>query len=190
MVTGCGALGGSMLISYRHCRAPFLIPFMSTSDGFWGCPLFFQLQSFPHRLSKISSFPSGLFHHGNSWPPTSLCSSEGLLKSSSHLPQCYVVFPVAMAGIKTCQGRRVEGQSEQGKARRRWGRAWWEGVGGWNRNMLSASRREEGFLFHFLLFWFFFFFFFGLGLFLKVRRQTFSSEFCPQCSHSKTNPLL
>ena len=34
------------------------------------------------------------------------------------------------------------------------------------------------------------FFFFGLGLYLEVRRQTFSAEFCPQCSHSKRNPLL
>lgn len=108
-VTGCGALRRITLTFCQLCRAPFIIPFMSTSDGFLRHPLFFQPQCFPHRLSKISSFSPGLFRHGNSQPPARLCFSRAL-RFSSHLPQCYVVFPVMMAGINMCQGRRAEGR--------------------------------------------------------------------------------
>ena len=156
--------------------------------GFGDAPCSSSSKVFLITSPRFQAFPLVCFTMEIPDPRTSLCFSEGLLKSSSHLPQCYVVFPVAMAGIKTCQGRRVEGTKWAGKSQTTKGDAWWEGVGGWNRNTLSASRREEGFLFRFLLFWVFFFF--GLGLYLEVRRQTFSAEFCPQCSHSKRNPLL
>ena len=101
------SMGGRYITILLILQDHLLIPFMSASV--FEMPLVLSALEFSSSpLQDFKFFPWSL----SPWKVPAPCEPVLLraLKSSSHLPQCFVVFPVAMAGVKTCQGRRAEGR--------------------------------------------------------------------------------